>query len=156
LLTLLAILLPCRSHFYRKASLFGQVFTPAWITSIAVVFLSSIWLGLFSHKHTEYSGELWWQFTLLGHASRFLRATVGASCLALLSWQPECYDLPLRIPRFPPVKIIEQAHAVIEGAPKAYAHLALVGDKRLLFSESRKAFVMYGSRGEVGLCSGIL
>jgi len=147
LMILLGILLPCRSHFYRKASLFGQAFTPAWITSIAVVFLSSIWLGLFSHKHTEYSGELWWYFTLLGDASRFLRATVGATCLALLFVAARVLRPASPDPAFSSPDDLERAHAIIEGAPKAYAHLALVGDKRLLFSESRKAFVMYGIEG---------
>jgi len=48
-----------------------------WMIAITLVFLCSVWLGLFSYKHVEYSGELWWRFTLLGDASRSLRATVG-------------------------------------------------------------------------------
>jgi phosphatidylglycerol lysyltransferase len=147
LMILLGILLPCRSHFYRKASLFGQAFTPAWITSIAVVFLSSIWLGLFSHKHTEYSGELWWHFTLLGDASRFLRATVGATCLALLFVAARVLRPASPDPTFSSPEDVEQAHTIVKSVPGTYARLALLGDKRLLFSRSRSAFVMYGIEG---------
>jgi lysylphosphatidylglycerol synthetase-like protein (DUF2156 family) len=79
---MLGALFPCRRHFYRQASLLGQRFTPGWIIAVTLVLLASVWLGLFSYKHVEYSGELWWRFTFSGDAPRFLRATVGAT------WEP--------------------------------------------------------------------
>jgi phosphatidylglycerol lysyltransferase len=144
---LLGVLLPCRSHFYRKASFFSQAFTPVWITSIVVVLLSSVWLGLFSYKHTEYSGELWWHFTLLGHASRFLRGTVGATGLAFLLMMARLLRPASPIPALSSPDDLKRAHSIVEGTPKTYAHLALLGDKRLLFSESGRAFLMYGVDG---------
>ena len=57
LTVMLGALLPCRSYFYRRASLLSERFTPGWIVAIAVVLMGSIWLGLFSHKHVEYANE---------------------------------------------------------------------------------------------------
>lgn len=144
---LFVLLLPCRSHFYRKASFLGQAFTPVWITSIAVVLLSSVWLGLFSYKHMEYSKDLWWHFTLFGHASRFLRGTVGAMSLALLFVIGRLFRPAAPAPALPSSDDLDRAQMIVERAPKTYAHLVLLGDKRLLFSEGGKAFLMYGIEG---------
>jgi phosphatidylglycerol lysyltransferase len=51
-------LLPSRHHFYRKASLIAQRFTPGWMITIIVVLLCSAWLGIFSYKNITYSDEL--------------------------------------------------------------------------------------------------
>src|SRR4029079_10529385 len=80
---MLAALLPCRRHFYRKASLTAEPFTRGWILAIAVVILGSVWLGFFAYKHVDYSHDLWWHFTFFGNAPRFLRASV---CVAAVAW----------------------------------------------------------------------
>ena len=82
---LLAGLLPSRRQFYRRASLFGERFTPGWLAAIVVVLMCSVWLGFFSYKHVEYSHDLWWAFSFGGEgdAPRFLRAMVGALGAAL-------------------------------------------------------------------------
>ena len=41
-----------------------------WLAAIAVVLLCSIWLGLFSYKHVEYSNALWWDFSFSHRAER--------------------------------------------------------------------------------------
>ena len=84
LIVMLIVLLPCRREFYRKASLIGERFTPAWIVLITVVLFCSFWIGLFSYKHVVYSNQLWWQFALNDDAPRFLRATAGAAIVVLL------------------------------------------------------------------------
>ena len=62
LLVMLAVLLSCRRHFYRKASIFSQSFDAEWVILITIVLICSVWLGMFSYKHVEYSGDLWWRF----------------------------------------------------------------------------------------------
>ena len=79
---ILASLVPCRRFFYRKAALLGSSFTPAWTVAVVLVMACSAWLIIFSYKHVEYSHDLWWNFTLYGHASRSLRALVGATGVA--------------------------------------------------------------------------
>jgi phosphatidylglycerol lysyltransferase len=75
LAVMLGVLLACRRHFYRQASLLGQRFTPGWIVAVTLVLLASVWLGLFSYKHVEHSGELWWRFTAV-LTSRGLKGAV--------------------------------------------------------------------------------
>ena len=84
LTVMLLALLPSRQYFDRRASLLHETFTPGWITSIVLVLLGTVWLGIFSHKHVEYSHSLWWQFALEHDAPRALRATVGAAAVLLV------------------------------------------------------------------------
>jgi len=147
LLVMLGVFFPCRKHFYRKTSLFSQRFTPGWMIAITLVFLCSVWLGLFSHKHVEYSGELWWRFTLLGDASRFLRATVGLMGVTLVFAIARLLHPALPEPALPGTNDLEKACTIVERFPRTYANLALLGDKEFLFDESEKAFIMYGIEG---------
>lgn len=144
---LLAALLPARRHFFRRASLIGQRFTPQWVVSIALVVAGSIWLGVFSYKHVEYSGDLWWRFSLEGDAPRFLRATVGVLGVALFFAGARLLRPAPPEPALPTPAEIERARGIVEQSPKTSAWLALLGDKSLLFSDSGTAFIMYGIEG---------
>ena len=70
----LAVLLPCRPEFHRKAALTDFSFTPGWLLAVTGVVAGSIWLTLFSFRHVEYANSLWWQFAVLDDAPRSLRA----------------------------------------------------------------------------------
>jgi phosphatidylglycerol lysyltransferase len=144
---MLMVLLPSRHHFYRKASLISQRFTAGWIAAIIFVLLCSVWLGIFSYKHIEYSNELWWRFALFGKASRFLRATVGAVGAALLFGLMKLLRPAAAKPLPPNIDDLKNAHSIIQGSPGTYANLALLGDKGLLFNDDRTAFLMYGIEG---------
>jgi phosphatidylglycerol lysyltransferase len=144
---MLMTLLPCRRHFYRRASLFGERFTPEWVAAIVLVVLGSVWLGIFSYKHVEYSHELWWHFALSGDAPRFLRATVGAIGSVLIFatarlLRPAPPELAL-----PGPAELDKARVIVARAHNTSANLALLGDKALLFSGSGGAFIMYGVEG---------
>jgi len=144
---MLGALLPCRHHFYRQASLFGEVFTPKWIAAIVLVLLCSVWLGIFSYKHVEYSHELWWRFALAGDAPRFLRATVGAIGAVLIFSLARLLRPSVSEPVAPSPTHLDKAREVIARTRTTSAHLALLGDKALLFSENGRAFIMYGVEG---------
>jgi len=144
---MLGALLPCRRHFYRKASLFSQRFDPGWIILIIIVLSCSVWLGMFSYKHVEYTGDLWWRFTFSGDAPRFLRTMVGAIGGILLFGL-----VKLLSPIAPKLELtqeedLDKTIAIVRTSYKAYANLALLGDKRFLFSKNGNAFIMYGIRG---------
>lgn len=147
LLGMLAALLPCRAAFYRKASLVSERFTPEWIAAITTVLCGSVWLGLFAHKHVEYANELWWKFAVFGDAPRFLRATVGAFGGALLFAATRLLRPAAPEPTPPSSEEIRKARAVIASSEDTGAHLALLGDKSLLFSDGGDAFLMYGVEG---------
>ena len=111
---------------------------------IAIVLLCSIWLGLFAYKHVDYSHDLWWHFTFRGNAPRFLRGTAGAVVLIFL-YAVARLLVPAR-PRPTPLnqETLARIREIVRAAPKTYAHLALLGDKQFLLSDSRDAFLMYG------------
>jgi phosphatidylglycerol lysyltransferase len=144
---MLGALWPCRPYFSRRASLVGERFSPGWIAAIAGVLLGSIWLGLFAYKHVEYANELWWQFAVFGDAPRALRATTGVVGLVLLFAIVRLLRPVPQAPVLPQPADLERARAVINHAKETEAHLALLGDKELLFSQSGNAFIMYGVEG---------
>lgn len=151
---MLVALLPSRRHFYRRSSLIAEPLTPGWIAAIALVLATSIWLGLFSHKHVEYSNELWWHFSLKGDAPRFLRATAGVMVAALFVAAAKLLRPAPPEPALPTPADMERARSVIQTSPRISSHLALLGDKTLLFSQQGNAFLMYGVKGRSWVAMG--
>jgi phosphatidylglycerol lysyltransferase len=147
LTVMLGALLPCRQQFYRKASLISQRLSPGWIAAIVLVLCGSIWLGVFSHKYGEFSGDVWWQWVLSGDAPRFLRASVGAVVLGL-AFATASLLRPATPKPAPPSQVdLDRARPIIAASPQTSANLALLGDKSLLFSDNQKAFLMYSIAG---------
>ena len=148
---MLLIFLPCRKEFYRRSSLLSQPLTINWIAPVIIVVIGSIWLGFFSYKHVEYTNSLWWKFTYesrASDASRFLRATAGILIFSMTI----AIILLFRSARKPFKKELEpdlqQIKSIVEKSPRAYANLALLGDKTFLISKSGSSFIMYGSKGQ--------
>lgn len=145
---------PFREQFYRRTSLFAERFSPPWLMAIAAVVGASVWLGFFSYRHVDYSGDLWWRFTFDGDAPRFLRASVGVVGVVLLYGVARL--LAPSSPRLPPPTGAELARArpLVARSPESTSHLALVGDKTLLFNEKDTAFLMYGVSGRTWVAMG--
>ncbi len=144
---MLVALLPSRRHFYRKGSLFRDRFTLEWMEAIFLVILGTVWLGIFSFKHVEYSHELWWNFVLNGDAPRFLRATAGASVAALILAIGKLLHPAAPRPAIPSEEELCKASGIARNSPHAKANLGLLGDKSFLFSGSGNSFLMYGVQG---------
>lgn len=144
---MLLALLPCRRHFYRKTSLVNERFTPEWSAVIFLALLGTAWLGIFSYKHVEYSQELWWKFVLHADAPRFLRATAGASGIALFFALARLLHRAAPSPETPGEEELEKALGIARKSPHTNANLGLLGDKTLLFSDSGRSFLMYGVQG---------
>lgn len=154
LAVILVALLPCKREFYRKASITGERFTPAWIVLITVVVLCSFWIGIFSYKHIAYSNQLWWQFAINDDAPRFLRATAGAAIIVLLFAFAK-----LLVPAKPKHVVpaagdLEKVQSIVANSKKTYAWFALLGDKKFLLSEKQDAFLMYGIEGKSWVAMG--
>ena len=64
LVIMLLLMLPARSYFRRKSSLFDMPFSPPWIAMIIIVLAGSTWIGFFAFQHVQYANDLWWQFSL--------------------------------------------------------------------------------------------
>ncbi len=156
LTVLLAGLLPSRREFYRRASLLNESFTPGWVATILVVMVCAAWLGIFSYRHVEYSRALWWDFSFgdEGSAPRSLRALVGALGVVLFFGIAKLLRPARFEPTRPGLEDLRQAQAIAAAFPRSYAHLALLGDKALLFNENHDAFLMYGVAGRAWVAMG--
>lgn len=153
---LLAGLLPCRRDCYRRIALLDERLTAGWITTIALILICTLWLGLFSYKQLTYSNTLWWEFSSSNHgdAPRFLRAMAGvwgiALAFALAKWLRRA---PFQV-ALPNAQELRQLPAIIAAGGETYPHLALLGDKALLFNRARTAFIMYGVEGRTWAAMG--
>jgi len=151
---LLLVLWRARPAFDRKAAFWETRFSPEWTLAVLAALGASVWLGLFAFKHVEYSQELWWQFALQGEASRFLRASVGASIVvALFGLGRLVRTAPPEIPE-PTEADLEAVAAAITAQHSTVPFLAFLRDKALLFNDDRTGFVMYGVQGRTWVALG--
>jgi phosphatidylglycerol lysyltransferase len=143
LTVMLAAFLPTHKHFYRRSSLLDASLPPQWYLLVVPILIGTTWLGFFSYKHIEYSGELWWDFSLHGNASRFLRSLFASTVLLCTFFG---YRLLTRISidlKLPSAEELSRAAALARRAEDATAYLALTGDKYLLWSDSGNSFIMF-------------
>ncbi|MBN8998313.1 MAG: bifunctional lysylphosphatidylglycerol flippase/synthetase MprF, partial [Rhizobiales bacterium] len=144
-LTLLFLaLIATRHEFTRPASLLHQRLTPGWYLAIATVVISAIAVLFFVYSDVDYSRELWWQFEFSEEAPRSLRAILGvviaAGSLGVWSLLRPSKGKTGR----PSAEEIAEATAILAEQPHPDANLVRLGDKTLLFSDDRKAFIMFG------------
>ena len=151
---LLIVLREARPAFDRKTAFFEARFSASWIAAVIAAVAASVWLGLFAFKHIEYSNDLWWQFTLHGEASRFLRATVGSVVAVMIfAFARLIRYAPHEAP--PPTDADLESAAVILGRQTAtYPYLVFLKDKSLLFDEEHTGFVMYAVQGRSWISMG--
>ncbi|HEX4936068.1 MAG TPA: bifunctional lysylphosphatidylglycerol flippase/synthetase MprF, partial [Gemmatimonadaceae bacterium] len=147
LAVVLALLWASRDAFYRRSSLVAEPLTAEWIAAIGAIMAVSVWVGLFSYKHVEFAGDLWWRFAERADAPRFLRASAGAmtalgvmAAMRLLRAAPPG-DAPATDDQ------LQRAAAIVATVEDTNAALALLGDKRLLFAEQGTGLLMYGISG---------
>ena len=146
--------IPSRQAFYRRTALTSEPFTPGWVAALAAVIGATIWVGLFSFKHVDYSHELWWRFTARGDAPRFLRATAGAVSVLLAVGMLRLLRHASADPTTPTPEELERAGRIVARSPRTVANLALLGDKALLFSDRDEGFIMYGVQGRSWIALG--
>ncbi|HNG59065.1 MAG TPA: bifunctional lysylphosphatidylglycerol flippase/synthetase MprF, partial [Cellvibrionaceae bacterium] len=143
LLAVLALLIPSKHHFYRDSALNIHLLNRHWWILISVIVAFSVWVGFFCYKEVEYSHELWWQFELDSHASRFLRAQLLLIVLGLCGaiWfftQKKPYQAPL-----PSEEEVLAAESLVQQSANSDHFLALTGDKFYFWSATQKAFIAY-------------
>jgi phosphatidylglycerol lysyltransferase len=154
MVALLAMLVPARREFDRKAALFEVPFSPAWLTAICAVVLASLALGLFAYRHVEYSNQLWWVFEERQDAPRFLRATVGVLVAMLAIGLRQLLRPPAPEIERPDEQQLADAARVIAGQGQTSANLVFLRDKTLMWSDGRDAFLMYGVQGRTWVALG--
>jgi phosphatidylglycerol lysyltransferase len=150
LIALAAALAPFHHAFPRHARLYRMEITPGWLISAACFVVGAGMIGIWSFENADYGDVPWWQVMVDDDAARSVRAWTG-SALALLAigvWRllSSAAKPPIvgeEDPEFDRVRTI-LAKAEVS---RPTSNLALLGDKRFLFSASGESFLMFGVRG---------
>ena len=144
LLFVLILLIPSKKFFYRKSSLFHNGINTEWTVLILMVLISSIWLGLFSYKKTPYSSLLWWQFEFHKGAPRVLR-TIFAMGLFTFIFSVIKILKPVSQEKYTVLNDSREAvDEIMKTSFDSESNLVYLNDKRIYFSDNKKAFIMYG------------
>lgn len=147
LLAMAAVLLPCRSFFYRRSSLLTLPLSWGWWVAVAAVAVGSVLALELAYRHVEYSNELWWRFAVDAEASRSLRATLLAGAALVVFGAARLLRPAPPIPGLPSSDELDRAQAITNRSGDIDGYLALLGDKELLFHEDGNAFLMFGVSG---------
>lgn len=157
LLGLAAALAPFHHAFPRKAALSRMEVTPGWLFSAACFVIGAGMIGLWSFENADYGDLPWWQVMADEDAARSLRAWGGAA-IALFAFG--VWRL-LGSAATPPIvgeadPDLDRVRAILAKAEVARptSNLALLGDKRFLFSASGESFLMFGVRGRSWIALG--
>ncbi len=143
---LLLVLLLTRREFDRRASLFSQTYSTGWWLAAGSLLAASVWMLFFAYRDVAYAHELWWQFEFDGHAPRSLRAIMGIVLLGLGVGAWQLFRPASGQVNAPTAEETLQASTIVREQGIAEASLALLGDKRFLFSDSGQSFIMFGKR----------
>lgn len=158
LLTLFVLLALSGPAFYRRAGSETARIGRSWMAAILATLLLVAWVTFIAYRHIPYHDELWWSFLVQGDASRAMRAIGGAiiAFFLIAAWRwvgssrtaalPDGLDLATGI----------KVRQILASAPVSHpdANLALLGDKRFIFSPSGKSFIQYGIRGQNWIAMG--
>jgi phosphatidylglycerol lysyltransferase len=157
LVALALLIAPFHGAFPRSSRLTRMEITPGWLFSAACAVLGAGLLGVWSFQHSDYADRPWWRVMADADAERAMRAWAGAA-LVLFGvgvWRLFASAATPRVvgetdPDFERVReILAKAESAEPGS-----NLALLGDKRFLFSASGESFLMFGVRGRAWVALG--
>ena len=143
----MASLLVARKAFDRRAALFEPNLTLPWVAAVGVVFLFAFAVLYFAFDYPQFGFESWLRFELSAEGPRGLRALLGAGVVAGLA---AAWSLLRHAPApggAATPEDLARAVAIVRAQPSAGADLVRMGDKRLMFSDDGRGFVMYGRQG---------
>ena len=145
-----ALLLPFHGAFPRKARLARMEVTPGWLISALAAVIGAGLLGLWSFQHADYGDKPFWAVMADADAARAIRGWAGAAVLLLAFgvWRLfATVATPKVVGESDPE--LGRVRAILASAEEAEpgSNLAVLGDKRFLFSQSGESFLMFGVRG---------
>ena len=136
----------CHRFFYRRSSLFDERFTRGWYIAIAGVLAATAALAWMGYGHDIVSTRVFWQYEEMAQAPRAARA-LSLAFITLLTLSLARLLRPARVRAAEQVMDADAVDAVVRESPRASAHLAFLGDKDIMFDETRTAFLMIGTSG---------
>lgn len=145
---MLAVLIPSKRFFYRKASIFEERFTTGWIVAITVVILGTVALTIADYGTRGLGPDVFWRFSDQAQGPRALRALALAT-MAVVAFALARLIRPARVHHLKASATdLHAAESIVAQSPRASAQLAFLGDKSLLFNGTRNCFIMYGIAGQ--------
>jgi phosphatidylglycerol lysyltransferase len=142
-------LAPCHPSFTRTARLSRMEVTPGWMVSALAALAGAGLVGWWSFQNLDYASSSLLRVMGDQDAARAIRSSAGAAAflLALGVWRLFATPATPAVvgetdPDFSRVRAILSGAEIAEPA----SNLALRGDKRFLFSDSGKSFLMFGVR----------
>lgn len=154
LLAVMIVLSISRDRFYRKAPLTEAGLSPLWLMNIGLVIAAAVWIGFVAFRKVEYGHELWWRFAFDDSAPRMLRASLVAVMVGLAYALWSLMGAARPEPALPDVEAIKAAGTCLDTGSDSLPNLVLLGDKQILFSEQRDAFIMYQRSGRSWIALG--
>lgn len=149
LAALMLALAPFRAAFGRQARLTRMEITPGWLLSATALVLGAGLLGLWSFENADYGSRSWIRVMVEDDAARAIRAWAGAAILLLVFglWRLFASAAKPQVVT-PGDEDFQKVRAVLANAQSAEpaSNLALLGDKRFIFSQSGESFLMFGVR----------
>jgi phosphatidylglycerol lysyltransferase len=143
----IAVVVPSRQAFYRKAAITSEPFPKGWIAAVVVVAVVTTWLAFFSYQNVDFTSPVWWEFSGRGDAPRSLRAMIGVLGALMLFALSRKLRHAEADPDLPSPRQLDIASRIAADSPDTIANLALLGDKSLMFSETGQSMIMYGVSG---------
>jgi phosphatidylglycerol lysyltransferase len=147
LTVLLAGLLLSARQFNRPASMLRQALTPPWIVAMLILVAAATTILFFVYREVDYSRDLWWRFEFSAEAPRGLRAMLGIAIVAAVVSIFSLLRPAVKRSDLSTAEELTQATNIAMAQDFADANLVRMGDKRLMFSASGNAFIMYGIQG---------
>ncbi len=150
LIVCILVVLPLHPAFPRQARLSRMEITPGWLLSAAAVLVGAGMLGWWSFANADYGDVPVWRLMADQDVERAIRSSLGAAMALLLFGLWRMFVMPAK----PQVADdhdpdFQRVRAILAKADWAQpdSNLALLGDKRFLFSPSGETFLMFGVRG---------
>jgi lysylphosphatidylglycerol synthetase-like protein (DUF2156 family) len=157
LTAILLAMLPFHEAFPRKAALSRMEITPGWLLSAAAALIGVALCGWWTFAHTEYADQSVMKTIGDREVARAIRSSAAAAIvlMAIGVWRL------IATAATPPVvddtdPDFDRVRAILAKAENAEppSNLALLGDKRFLFSASGESFLMFGVRGRSWIAMG--
>ncbi len=154
LLVVMIVLGISRDRFYRKAPLTEAGLSALWLVNVGLVIGAAVWIGFVAFRKVEYAHELWWRFAFDDSAPRMLRASLVAVMVGLAYALWSLMGAARPEPTRPNAQELLSAKACLGVGSDSLPNLVLLGDKQILFSDQRDAFIMYQRSGRSWIALG--